>query len=160
VECYRLREVPVSESPPKRGGYSAFGNNRTTSGLDDGERFMYDAWMATCMDNPELRRLGCGATYGGESQHCVARAEWSDQPDGMVHLTGPLSIIESLWTLGAKEARAAGEDCGPADNPCKLIANPADYPDKFVLKDNRRVSGPPMSEEIVQRMRGSASTQD
>ena len=136
-----------------------FGNNRTIFGLDDRVHFMYDAGMATCVDNPATGRIGCGATYSDKMQHCVASAEWSDQPDGRVHLTGPLSLIDSLWTLGAKESKAAGEDCGPS-NPCKLIANPADYPAKFVLKDNRRISGPAMTPERLRCKIGSASTQD
>lgn len=53
--------------------------------------------MSTCTDNTRLGIIGCGAEYGGERQHCVARAGWSTQPDGRAHITGALSTIDSLW---------------------------------------------------------------
>lgn len=40
-----------------------------------------------CTDNPRLALVGCGATYGGERQHSVARVSWSEHPDGRAHQT-------------------------------------------------------------------------
>lgn len=59
-----------------------------------------------CVDNPRLGLIGCGATYGGETQHCVAPAPWSAHPDGRAHMTGRLSTIEKCWVAPAKGARA------------------------------------------------------
>lgn len=53
--------------------------------------------MATCTDNPRLGLKGCGATYGGELQHSVARCKWSTHPDGRAHLTGTVNQIDKLW---------------------------------------------------------------
>lgn len=54
-----------------------------------------------CVDNPALGIVGCGATYGGESQHCVASVPWSKLADGRAHVTGTLSTIDRLWGRGS-----------------------------------------------------------
>jgi hypothetical protein len=59
-----------------------------------------DGMSATCVDNPRLGLVGCGATYGGEVQHSVARVPWSTSPDGMAHITGRLSTIDKCWAFG------------------------------------------------------------
>ena len=56
--------------------------------------------MSRCADNPATGRIGCGQTFGGESQHCVARVPWSTHPDGRAHVTASLSTIEYMWTKG------------------------------------------------------------
>ena len=64
---------------------------------------------ATCGDVPALGIIGCGATYGGEMQHSVARADWSERPDGRAHITGRLGTIDRCW------AKGHGELANPAD---------------------------------------------
>ena len=56
--------------------------------------------MSTCIDNPRLGRIGCGATYSGELQHAVAAVPWSRHPDGRAHVTASLSVIEKCWAKG------------------------------------------------------------
>lgn len=56
-----------------------------------------------CVDNPVLGRIGCGATFGGEMQHCVAKVSWSTHPDGIAHITAKLSTIDLLWSKGKTE---------------------------------------------------------
>jgi hypothetical protein len=53
--------------------------------------------MAKCSNNTRLGRIGCGAEYNGELQHCVAKAPWSEHPDGRAHVTGRSSTIEAMW---------------------------------------------------------------
>ncbi len=50
-----------------------------------------------CTSNPRLGLIGCGAEYGGERQHSVARVAWSEHDDGRAHITGALSTIDALW---------------------------------------------------------------
>ena len=50
-----------------------------------------------CTDNPRLGITGCGATYSGEMQHCVAAVSWSEHTDGKAHITARLSTLERLW---------------------------------------------------------------
>lgn len=59
-----------------------------------------------CTTNRAMGIIGCGATYGGEMQHCVAPADWSQYPDGKAHITGRLSTIEKCWIAPTKGARA------------------------------------------------------
>ena len=56
--------------------------------------------MSTCTDSPATGRQGCGATFSGELQHCVARVPWSRHPDGLAHVTASLSVIDKCWTKG------------------------------------------------------------
>ncbi len=58
---------------------------------------------ATCSDNHRLGRIGCGATFGGEMQHSVAKVSWSTHPDGMAHITAKDSTIRHLWAKGKDE---------------------------------------------------------
>lgn len=67
--------------------------------------------MSTCSDNHRLGRIGCGQTFGGEMQHCVAKVSWSQHPDGMAHITAKLSTIEKCWAKG----KGTGEMANPAD---------------------------------------------
>jgi hypothetical protein len=56
--------------------------------------------MATvsCVDNPRLNLIGCGATYGGERQHSVARVSWSRHPDGRAHETfSTANLCDVCW---------------------------------------------------------------
>ena len=53
--------------------------------------------MATCSDNSTVGITGCGASYGGELQHSVARCSWSTHPDGRAHITGTVNQIDYLW---------------------------------------------------------------
>lgn len=59
--------------------------------------------MSACTDSPRCGRIGCGQTYSGETQHCVARASWSTRPDGRVHITAARSVIDRLWSKGGTE---------------------------------------------------------
>ncbi len=59
--------------------------------------------MSTCTDSPTAARIGCGQTYSGELQHCVARASWSTHPDGRAHITAARSTIDKLWAKGGSE---------------------------------------------------------
>lgn len=68
--------------------------------------------MATCTDNPALGVVGCGATFSGERQHCVARVDWSDHPDGRAHITGALSTIDKCWKKGKGDKLAHPSKCG------------------------------------------------
>lgn len=68
-----------------------------------------------CVDNPVLGIVGCGASFGGEMQHCVAPAGWSQHADGKAHITGRLSTIEKCWIAPTKGARAVLVD--PATIP-------------------------------------------
>ena len=56
--------------------------------------------MAKCSENTRLGRIGCGAEYGGELQHCVAKVPWSKYPDGRAHVTGRVSTIDAMWDKG------------------------------------------------------------
>lgn len=53
--------------------------------------------MSTCRDNHRLGRIGCGASYSGNTQHSVATVSWSRHPDGQAHVTASLGVIERLW---------------------------------------------------------------
>lgn len=53
--------------------------------------------MAKCVDNERIGRIGCGATYFGEMQHCIAKVPWSNHSDGMAHITAPAKVIDLLW---------------------------------------------------------------
>lgn len=68
--------------------------------------------MATCVDNPALGIIGCGATFGGERQHSVARVSWSDHPDGRAHITGALTTIDKCWKKGKGDQMAHPAKCG------------------------------------------------
>ena len=59
--------------------------------------------MSHCTDNPRTGRHACGQTFGGELQHCVARASWSTHPDGRAHITAVGSLIDWLWVNGGHE---------------------------------------------------------
>lgn len=59
--------------------------------------------MARCSDNPVLGRIGCGQTFGRETQHSVARVSWSRFPDGISHVTASLSVIDECWAKGKGE---------------------------------------------------------
>jgi hypothetical protein len=67
--------------------------------------------MAQCVDSPRSGIIGCGVTYTGERQHCVARAPWSTHPDGRAHITGALSTIDKMWQKGGAHP-AHPADCG------------------------------------------------
>lgn len=56
--------------------------------------------MSVCVDNARLGRAGCGATYGGELQHSVARVPWSRHLDGLSHVTASVSVIDKCWDKG------------------------------------------------------------
>lgn len=43
--------------------------------------------MSGCTDNGRVGRTGCGATWSGNSGHCVAQVAWSTHPDGQAHVT-------------------------------------------------------------------------
>ena len=68
--------------------------------------------MSACVDSPTTGRIGCGATYSGEMQHCVARADWSQHPDGRAHITASLSVLDKLWAKGASNQPANPVDHG------------------------------------------------
>lgn len=59
--------------------------------------------MSQCTDSPTAARTGCGSTYSGELQHCVARASWSSHPDGRAHVTASRSLIDAMWAKGGAE---------------------------------------------------------
>lgn len=63
--------------------------------------------MSACTDNTRLGRIGCGATFSGALQHCVARVPWSRFPDGLAHVTASLSVIDQCWRKGAQMADPA-----------------------------------------------------
>ncbi len=67
--------------------------------------------MATCTDNPSTGRIGCGATFSGERQHCIARVPWSTHPDGRAHITAAVSTIDTMWRKGGA-APAHPAECG------------------------------------------------
>lgn len=90
------------------------------------------AVSGTCTDNPRLGRVGCGATFGGEMQHCIAKAPWSTHADGMVHITAKLSTIELLWAKGG--------------------SHPANPVDLGMTQDDRGVWRRPMSDEARERL--------
>lgn len=71
--------------------------------------------MSACTDSPRCGRIGCGGTYGGELQHCVARVSWSQFPDGLAHVTASLSVIERLWSIGFGP-KGSGELANPAEH--------------------------------------------
>lgn len=96
--------------------------------------------MAICTDNARLGRIGCGASYTGETQHSVAKVSWSTHPDGMAHISAADSTILKLWGKGRK---SGGE-----------MAHPAEH--GFVQNENGRW-GTPMSEERLERIRGIES---
>ena len=89
--------------------------------------------MARCSDNPRLGRIGCGQEFGGEMQHCVARVDWSEYPDGMAHMTARLSTIEKCWAKGV-DGR---------------MANPADL---GIERNERGVWRTPMTDEARERL--------
>jgi hypothetical protein len=64
-----------------------------------------------CVDNPRNGIIGCGATYGGERQHSVARVSWSTRPDGRAHITASLGTIDSLWQT--RKGETASEMASP-----------------------------------------------
>lgn len=78
--------------------------------------------MSTCTDNHRLGRQSCGATFSGETQHCVAKVSWSKHPDGMAHISACDSLIRQLWRLG--------DQVEPID--------PSTRPDLFKLNDQGR----------------------
>lgn len=63
--------------------------------------------MSECVTNTTLGRVGCGATFTGEMQHCVAKVAWSEHADGMAHITGRLSSIEKCWKKGGEMVHPA-----------------------------------------------------
>lgn len=65
--------------------------------------------MARCTDNPATGRQACGAEFGGELQHCVAKVSWSTHPDGLAHITAVDSTIAKMWMKGK-----GGEPVHPA----------------------------------------------
>ena len=57
--------------------------------------------MSRCTDNPATGRIGCGATFGGERQHVVARVPWSQHADGIAHETfSTLANVDRCWRDG------------------------------------------------------------
>lgn len=91
--------------------------------------------MATCTDNTTLGRIGCGATYSGEMQHCVAVVPWSTHPDGMAHITAKSSTIDLMWAKGR----------GTLVEPSSI----------GLVRDDRGVWRRPISEEARARLNAS-----
>ena len=82
--------------------------------------------MSRCTDNPRLGRIGCGAEFGGEIQHCVARVPWSTSPDGMAHISARLSTIDLLWAKGENGVMADPADLGIEPNERGYWRKPMD----------------------------------
>ena len=82
--------------------------------------------MSKCTDNPRLGRISCGAEFGGELQHCVARVPWSSSPDGMAHLTARASTIDFLWAKGEGGVMADPTEFGIAPNDRGVWRRPMD----------------------------------
>jgi hypothetical protein len=82
--------------------------------------------MSACTNNPATGRLSCGGTFGGELQHCVARVPWSQHPDGRAHVTGSLSVIDTMWRKGDGEAPANPVDLGFEPDSNGRWRSPAD----------------------------------
>ena len=57
--------------------------------------------MSTCIDNPNLGRIGCGATYSGELQHAVAVV------DRDIESSKELTRAEAAKVIDALEAATA-----------------------------------------------------
>lgn len=89
--------------------------------------------MATCTNNDRLGRIGCGQTFSGEMQHCVASVPWSEWPDGLAHVTARLSVIDKCWSKGKGG----------------VMANPADL---GFVQDDRGVWRHPMTDEARARL--------
>jgi hypothetical protein len=56
-----------------------------------------------CTSNPHLGIVGCGQSYAGELQHCVASVSWSEHPDGLAHVTAKLGNLDAMWRHGHGE---------------------------------------------------------